>query len=266
MVRAFIAILILASASQLSWGQSLEDAVNSPERTAAFQQRDRYRHPTQTLSFFGLSSEQTVVEIWPGGGWYTEILAPYLKENGRLYAAHFPVETDIPYFINARNNFSDKLASSPELYGNVILAEFDPGASILSVPEGSADLVLTFRNVHNWLRNDSEATAFELFFRALKPGGMLGVVEHRVKEGKSREWMLSNGYMTEQTVMDLASAAGFLLAEKSEINTNAKDSADHPKGVWTLPPSLRLGEAELERYKAIGESDRMTLLFKKPEH
>lgn len=251
---------------QFAWALSLDQAIGSTDRTPAFQQRDQYRHPAQTLEFFKLAPDQTVVEIWPGGGWYTEILAPYLKENGQLYAAHFAPNSEIPYFAKSRRAFDEKLDASPELYRSVEVVEFNPAAAVLAVPGGSADLVLTFRNVHNWLRSDSEQQAFKLFYDALKPGGMLGVVEHRSKADQSRQWMLENGYMTEESVIALAEGAGFSLVEKSEINANPNDTADHPKGVWTLPPVLRLGEEKREHYQAIGESDRMTLFFVKPEN
>lgn len=264
MIRVCMAVLVLVLPLQLCWAQTLDDAVKSSERTPAFALRDSYRHPLETLEFFKLSPDKTVVEIWPGAGWYTEILAPYLKEGGVFYAAHFALDSEIPYFAKSRQAFDEKLEAVPELYGNVKVVEFNPAAGVLSVPEGSADLVLTFRNVHNWLRSDSEQQAFELFYNALKPGGMLGVVEHRSKAGQSRQWMLENGYMTEESVIALAEGAGFSLVEKSEINANPKDSADHPKGVWTLPPVLRLGDEKREYYESIGESDRMTLLFVKP--
>lgn len=242
--------------------EALLEVAAGKHRTVEFVARDRYRHPVDTLTFFGLAPDMTVVEIWPGGGWYSELLAPYLK-LGTFYAAHFPSGA-IPYYDKLLAGYKRKLATDPKVYSGVKLTTFDPQNGVLDVPENSADRVLTFRNVHNWLRSDSEQAAFQLFYRALKPGGILGVVEHRAKPGTSREAMRESGYMTEAYVVELAEQAGFVLDESSEINANPRDTADHPKGVWTLPPSLRLQDQDREKYQAIGESDRMTLRFKKP--
>jgi len=233
-------------------------------RTPEFAERDVWRHPAETLTFFDVDPAMTVVEIWPGGGWYTEILAPLMQE-GTFYAAHFPTGIGVKFFDLSRQRFEEKLLSLPKVYGKVKLSTFDPARGQLLTPEATADRVLTFRNVHNWLRTDSEQQAFNLFYQALKPGGILGVVEHRAKEGTTRQAMLASGYMTEAYVIELAENAGFVLEAKSDINANPKDSADHPAGVWTLPPTLRLGSENQEKYLAIGESDRMTLKFRKPE-
>ncbi|MBV1915761.1 MAG: methyltransferase [Pseudomonadales bacterium] len=237
--------------------------LQSPDRTPAFVERDVYRHPAETLAFFGLKPDMTVVEIWPGGGWYTEILAPYLEE-GKLYAGHFAKNSGTKYFDKSRLRFEEKIEADTELYHSLVMGEFSPKMNKLTVPNGSANAVLTFRNVHNWLSSKSEAEAFALFYKALKPGGVLGVVEHRAKPGTSWETMKQSGYMTEAYVIALAEKAGFVLDAKSEVNANPKDSADHPKGVWTLPPTLRMKDIDREKYLAIGESDRMTLRFKKP--
>jgi predicted methyltransferase len=181
-----------------------------------------------------------------------------------LYAAHFPKDSGVPYYDQSLEKFTAKLAADPSVYGKVILSTFDPANAVLTVPEGVADRVLTFRNVHNWLRSDSEGKAFELFFRALKPGGVLGVVEHRASRTIDRAEMIRSGYMPEAYVIELAEKAGFVLAAKSEVNANPRDTTDHPEGVWTLPPTLRLQERDREKYQAIGESDRMTLKFIKP--
>lgn len=262
---------ILLAVMSLCWSVAsvadgdLADAVAGEHRTEAYRARDSFRHPVETLNFFRVEPEHTVVEIWPGGGWYTEILAPYLKPRGRLYAAHFPSESAVNYFRKLRAGFEDKLAANPQVYGAVNVATFDPSRGVLSVPSGSADRVLTFRNVHNWLRDNSEEQAFELFFEALKPGGMLGVVEHRTDVERDRQWMLENGYMTTDQVVSLATAAGFELVAETEVNANPADVAEYPAGVWSLPPTLRLGDTDRDRYLAIGESDRMTLLFVKPQ-
>lgn len=243
---------------------SLETVIDGPQRSEENRKRDTFRHPGETLEFFQVAPDMTVVEIWPGSGWYTEILAPYLKEKGKLYAAHFANPSPVAYFNKVRGEFVTKLEADPANYSAVETVVFDPARGVLAVPDGSADRVLTFRNVHNWLRDNSEQAAFELFFKALKPGGMLGVVEHRAPAGKDRKWMLDYGYMGEDTVVALAETAGFRLVAKSEINANPKDTADHPAGVWSLPPTLRLGDTDRDKYLAVGESDRMTLLFIKP--
>ncbi|SDK29975.1 class I SAM-dependent methyltransferase [Microbulbifer yueqingensis] len=238
--------------------------IEGDHRTPEYKARDQYRHPAETLEFMGIEPGMTVVEIWPGGGWYTEILAPYLQESGTLYAAHFPAESESGYFQKSRKAFEEKLQGDSDAYGAVKLTEFDPADGSQIAPEGSADAVVTFRNVHNWMSRGNEENAFKSFFAVLKPGGILGVVEHRAKPGTSREDMVKSGYVTQDYVVELAEKAGFELEEASEINANPKDTADHPKGVWTLPPSLRLGDEDREKYQSIGESDRMTLRFRKP--
>ena len=240
------------------------DPYDGEHRSPAYVERDNWRHPRQTLGFFDVQPWMTVVEIWPAGGWYTEILAPLLKERGKLYAAHFPAGIGVTFYDLSRKRFEEKAEANPGIYGEMVVSSFDPARGILEVPEGAADRVLTFRNVHNWLRNDSEARAFRLFFRALKPGGVLGVVEHRARKGVCRDVMLTSGYMSEDYVIKLAEAAGFVLEAKSDINANPRDTTVHPAGVWTLPPTLRLGAEDRKTYLNIGESDRMTLKFRKP--
>jgi predicted methyltransferase len=259
---ACLASLIFAlSANALS----LEAIVAGEHRSEINRARDQYRHPVETLQFMGVEPDMTVVEIWPATGWYTEVLAPYLKEQGVFYAAGFGERDGRPFIAKVRGMFAEMLEADPEHYGAVKHAVFDPGANELSVPPGTADRVLTFRNVHNWLRDDSEQQAFHLFYQALKPGGILGVVEHRSLAGIERETMLSSGYMDQNYVIELAQKAGFQLDATSEINANPLDTKNHPKGVWTLPPGLRLGAENRDHYLAIGESDRMTLRFIKPQ-
>ncbi len=266
-VRFMLAVLLMSigfGSSVSAQADVLESALQGAHRTPEFVLRDQYRHPLETLKFFGVEPEMTVVEIWPGKGWYTEILAPQLQ-TGTLYAAHFPTGMGVAFYDDYHEQFVKKLAEHPNVYGQVVMASFDPKRNELTVPDGRADQVLTFRNVHNWLRSESEANAFALFYKALKSGGVLGVVEHRALEGTDWETMKTSGYMTEQYVIDLAEKAGFVLEEKSEINRNAKDVKAHPKGVWTLPPTLRLKNLDRNKYVTIGESDRMTLKFRKPE-
>ncbi|NIB44400.1 class I SAM-dependent methyltransferase [Pseudomaricurvus alkylphenolicus] len=245
--------------------EALQQAVSSDSRSSGNVARDKFRNPGETLQFFGVKPDSQVIEIWPGRGWYSEILAPYLAVEGEFYAAHFPVNTEVAYFKRARDGYAQMLKDKAEVYGKTHLTEFYPPTKVQAGPdEGGVDHVLTFRNVHNWMKAGYAPQAFENFFQMLKPGGILGVVEHRAKPGTSEEDMIRSGYVTEAKVELLAAQAGFELVGKSEVNANPKDSADHPKGVWTLPPSLRLGEEDRKKYLAIGESDRMTLKFRKP--
>lgn len=259
-------LLLLQACSQVKpeISSALETAIKSSLRTESYSQRDVYRHPAETLLFFDVQPNHHVVEIWPGGGWYTEILAPYLNERGQFYAAHFPENSPVVYFSRGRDRFLDKLTSSPELYERVHVAEFHPPSSVVMAKPESIDRVLTFRNVHNWLKAGYAEAAFKEFYSVLKPGGVLGVVEHRAPAGRSVKDMIKSGYMTEAKVVALAKSAGFVLEASSGINANVKDTTEHPAGVWSLPPTLRLGEQDREKYLATGESDRMTLKFVKP--
>ncbi|GAA4365200.1 class I SAM-dependent methyltransferase [Kangiella marina] len=243
-----------------------EEILTSGHRSDKNKQRDQYRNPKETLEFFGIKPGMTVVEIAPGGGWYTEILAPYIGPEGKLYAAHFDPNSDVEYYRNGRAKFERKMDVESEIYGNVEITTFQPPKFYDIAPAGSADAVVTFRNVHNWLRNGREATvdSFKAMYKALKPNGVLGVVEHRLPKSQEQDEKASSGYMHQQFVIDVAQEAGFKLVATSEINANPKDTADHPKGVWTLPPSLRLGKEGSAKYLEVGESDRMTLKFVKP--
>ena len=261
--------LALLLAATVSADDKLQQVMDMEHR-AQSSVRDEYRHPLQTLSFFGLRPDMTVVEIWPGGGWYTEILAPYLRDKGTFYAAHFDPETEVEYFRRSLENYEQKLAANPELYDQVKMTVFDPPAQTDIAPAGSVDMVLTFRNAHNWyMRGGGEEklqVAFDAFYKALKPGGVLGVVDHRLPEGRPDTQQDSSGYIKQSVVVAAAEKAGFTLADSSDINANPKDTADYQGGVWTLPPSLREGDTNRDKYLAIGESDRMTLKFvKKPE-
>ena len=243
----------------------LEAVLVDARRSEKNRLRDSARHPLQTLQFFGVAANSTVVEIYPGGGWYTEILAPYLKQRGRYYAALPYVAPDATgYMADSVRSFRERLATEPAAFAAVEFTAVAPPEHVAIAPKGTADFVLTFRNVHNWMSAGNAAGMFDAFFAALKPGGVLGVVEHRAAPGSSTELMIKSGYVTEQQVIDYALAAGFTLAARSEINANAKDTKDHPAGVWTLPPVLRLKDVDRDKYLAIGESDRMTLKFTKP--
>jgi predicted methyltransferase len=227
--------------------------------------RNQYRHPVETLTFFGMRPDMTVVEISPGGGgWYTEVLAPFLREKGRLTAANYDSSSEIEYYRRNAAKYLDKLKARPDVYDRVTVIEFAPPKKPDLGPEGSADMVVTFRNVHNWIENGTESQVFAAVFKVLKKGGVLGLVEHRGNpEMVGKQWA-EKGYVAETEVIRLAEQAGFKLADRSEINANPKDTKDYPKGVWTLPPTLEEGDKDRDRYLAIGESDRMTLKFIKP--
>ncbi|MFM6852991.1 MAG: class I SAM-dependent methyltransferase [Sphingopyxis sp.] len=238
-------------------------AVESATRTPANRTRDEWRHPVETLSFFGLNPGDTVVELWPGTGWYSEILSAHARAGGgRLFAAG-PWERGL-------NGVRRMQQAQPDMWGGIALAEFPAiaGSGQPAIAPGSADLVVTFRNVHNWRfgGTDNTAQAFQQIFAMLKPGGRLGVVDHRLPEDMPSAMEENSGYMKRSSIIAFATAAGFTLAGESEVNANPRDTHDHPRGVWTLPPVSR-GAAEdpnRDQYTAIGESDRMTLLFVKP--
>ncbi|WP_439864223.1 class I SAM-dependent methyltransferase [Pseudomonas antarctica] len=231
-------------------------------RDPANSARDGYRHPQQTLEFFGLGARQRVIEITPGGGWYSEVLAPLLKDHGR-YIAAVQAASSSAYAATSEANLKKKFAADPARYGKAEVVEFDPKAPVFGKPD-SVDAVLTFRNVHNWVDAGTAQATFSAFYTVLKPGGVLGVEDHRAKDGADLEAIKNSGYLTTAQVVKLATDAGFKLAGQSEVNANPKDTKDYPGGVWTLPPSLKLGEQDKARYLAIGESDRMTLRFVKP--
>jgi predicted methyltransferase len=236
---------------------ALSKAIANPLRSPANVARDKYRHPAETLAFFGVDPGDSVVEIWPGGGWYTEILAPYLA-RGTYYAAGSE---------RALTGARALSGTHPDIYGRTRFAAFPAAADAARVPDGSVDVVLTFRNVHNWMMAGSPFAqeAFRQMYAMLKPGGTLGVVDHRLPESQDAARERSSGYVKTSTVRGLAEQAGFRFAGSSEINANPKDKADYPNGVWTLPPTLRNGDVDRDRYLAIGESDRMTLRFVKPK-
>lgn len=246
------------------WHDALQAAIRDDSRTAANVARDRYRHPFETLDFFGVEPDDIVVEIWPGGGWYAEILAPYvIRGGGSYYAASMGS--------GGSAGVRRMMEANPRLYGRINLAAFPAFlAQETRVPDGSADVVLTFRNVHNWRMGyqresqDYSEEAFRQMFAMLRPGGTLGIVDHRLPESADAERERTSGYVKVSTVRRLAEAAGFRFVAASEINANPDDTADHPRGVWTLPPTYRLGDQDRARYAAIGESDRMTLRFVRP--
>lgn len=244
---------------------TLQQAINGKHRSADNKLRDQYRHPQQTLAFFDVKEEMVVVEVWPGKGWYTEILAPYLREKGKLYAAHFSPDNEETYFKDSLRAYLGMLHKHPKLYDKVAVTVLQPPKELEIAPVGSADRVLTFRNVHNWMKSDQASAVFSAMFRALKPGGILGIVEHRASAIKPQDPKALSGYVTEDYIISLARKAGFEFLAKLEINANPKDAKNYPEGVWTLPPTLKLKNKDKEKYQAIGESDRMTIKFIKPQ-
>ena len=237
----------------------LREVIAGSHRTPAFRARDAARHPFETLRFFGLAPTQQVVELSPGGGWYTEILAPYLREQGRLFVASEAADDPDDYRRRGRRTIDDKLARSPALYDRVQVGLLPRTPRFTDIaPPGGADLVLTFRNVHNWLEAGHLDATLQAVAAVLKPGGVLGVEEHRAPAGRSIEWIVKNGYVTEDLLIERARAAGLVLDARSEVNANPRDTRDHPHGVWSLPPTLRGGEVDRDRFLSIGESDRFT--------
>ncbi|MBD9470728.1 class I SAM-dependent methyltransferase [Pseudoxanthomonas sp. PXM01] len=246
---------------------ALDTALKGEWRDPKNAARDIYRHPKETLSFFGVKPTQTVVEITPGGGWYAEVLAPYLKAGGTYVAAVVDpasvAEKSRNYYQRSADGLQKKFTDGAAQYDKATTVKYDPAAPVFGAP-ASADVVLTFRNVHNWRKADQAGGMFKGFFAVLKPGGVLGVVEHRANKDVAADD--DTGYVSEAQVIALAEAAGFRLDAKSEVNANPKDTKDYANGVWTLPPSNNHPEAERAKYQAIGESDRMTLRFVKPHH
>ncbi|MEO6080025.1 MAG: methyltransferase [Steroidobacteraceae bacterium] len=278
MQRGVLTVLMLAAASMsaaTTWSQSLDaataaaidTALAGPHRSDRNKARDQYRHPKQTLEFFGLRRDMTVVEIWPAAGWYTEVLAPVLKGTGKLYAAQYSPAA-FEYQRQQDAALLDKTKTYPDVFGAAqFTALWSPGDLVIA-PRGTVDLVVTFRNVHNWVNPEFKqdpAKLFGAFFIALKPGGILGVVDHRWPDAKTEDPTAISGYVSEDRVIALAKGAGFEFVGRSDINRNPKDNHQHPNGVWSLPPDLSVKEGEdLQTYLDIGESDRMTLKFRKP--
>ncbi len=267
LLSAFIPALLILGTSAFAGDESeaaLIRIVDGEHRSDASKARDPYRHPVATLSFFGIKDDMTVVEISPGGGWYTEILAPFLKDRGTFYAAGYDPDSSQAFFQRSAKRFKEKMQSD-EVYSQVNITVLAPPKKIHIAPEGSADMVLTFRNIHNWMSSGTADDVYQAMYSALKPGGILAVVEHRANPQIPQDPQAGSGYVRQDYAIKLAEKAGFKFVASSEINANPKDSKDHPKGVWTLPPSLALQDKDRDKYLVIGESDRFTLKFVKPE-
>jgi predicted methyltransferase len=267
-LAAILPAVAIAQALDAGTAAALDTALAGSHRSDRNRARDQYRHPRETLAFFGLRRDMTVVEIWPGGGWYTEILAPVLKGTGRLYAAQYGPTTSFDYQRKEDATLRDKAQKYPDVFGEVKFTALWLPDSLVIAPPGSADLVVTFRNVHNWVNPDYKqdpARLFGAFFAALKPGGVLGVVDHRWPDAKTEDPGAANGYVSQERVIALAKGAGFEFVGSSDVNRNPRDTHDHPNGVWSLPPDLSVKPGEdRQKYLDIGESDRLTLKFRKP--
>jgi predicted methyltransferase len=267
---AFASALLLALAAPASAAESAADrirsAVASPARSPENRARDVHRHPVETLTFFGLEPTMHVLELWPGRGWYTEIIGPVVRDAGKLSVTNADPNgpQDKPMHKMARE-YAAWIAAERERIGPVDVIQVAPPESIRLGDDASYDLAVTFRNNHTWINGGYQDAVYREVFRVLKPGGVLGVVQHRANAGADAATSAKTGYVPEDEVIDAAKRAGFELVARSEINANPKDTKDHPEGVWTLPPVYRLGDVDRAKYEAIGESDRMTLKFVKPK-
>lgn len=263
-VSIFSAQLVYAMDTELV--SRIETAMQGDHRSDKNKARNNYRHPVETLTFFGLKADMTVLEIAPGGGWYTEVIAPAMRDTGVYVAGSYDVQVEEQpkYRYRQHTALLNQITDQPDLYGQIKVANYSPPQSRNLWQERSVDMVLTFRSSHGWVRDGLIDDVYSDFFRVVKPGGVLGVVQHRAPaDGDPLPWA-KKGYVPESTVIQAAEKAGFVLDGKSEINANPKDLKDHEEGVWRLPPTLALGNKDREKYLAIGESDRMTLRFIKP--
>ncbi len=252
-----------ATSSRQTTAEALTGILAADYRPQENRARDRYRHPKETLLFFGIRPEMSVLEVWPEPGWYTEVIAPLVRDKGKYYAAVIAADPESTYISQRLDKYHHKLAERPDLYGRVSVVSF-PADGSDAVPPASVDMVVTFRNIHNWMSRDTAAPALATMYRALKPGGVLGVVEHRGNPAVAQDPRAKSGYVNEDYAIRLIEAQGFRLVAKSQVNANPKDTKDYEQGVWTLPPTYRLGDKERDKYAAIGESDRFTLRFVKP--
>jgi predicted methyltransferase len=263
-MRRLLLLALLAGCGQLAprAEHEFDRLLAAPHRTPANVARDPYRHPREAYAFFGIRPDSVVVEILPGSaGYYLELLAPYLKDKGRYIAASRDALA-APQYRADHQKLLARLQAEPQLYGRVTVTQFNAGLHDIA-PPGSADFVLTFRNMHNWVERGEIEGALRAFHRALKTGGILGVVDHRGRADMSQEAQMKSGYLREDYAIALIEQAGFRLAGRSEANANPRDTKDHPAGVWTLPPTYRLQDRDRAKYQAIGESDRFTLRFEK---
>lgn len=252
-----------ASGTDAATLQRIDTALAGEQRSAENRARDVYRHPRQTLQFFGLRSDMSIIEITPGGGWYAEILAPVVKDHGHYAAAMAPPKSADAEDTQSLKALKALFARYPQRMGTLHTVPFGPAVTEMA-PAGSVDMILTFRNLHNWIEGGWADKALSLMFKALKPGGILAIADHRGNPAVPQDPKAKSGYVNEDYAIKLIEAAGFRLAGRSEINANPRDTRDYKEGVWTLPPTLVLGEKDRDKYLKIGESDRYTLKFRKP--
>jgi len=236
--------------------------VAEPGRSPQFVARDRYRHPVEELSFFGVKPTMTVVEVWPGNGYWTEILGPYLRDSGHYYAA-LTVHGESGEEDQITGEWRGRVSKDKARFGTVIMTELGKNHYKVA-PPASVDEILTFRNLHNWMEAGYVDQALKGFYTALKPGGVLGIEEHRGRDDQPQDPRARSGYVRQDYAIELARKAGFELVGSSEIDANPKDTKNWPKGVWTLPPTLAMGDQDSEKYLAIGEADNFVLKFRKP--
>lgn len=266
-LMAGLALLVACSATGTSTRQSTTEDLTrilaGNQRTEENRARDVYRHPKETLLFFGIRPEMRVLEVWPEPGWYSEILAPLLRDKGRYYAAVIAADPGSTYISKRLAAYHEKLTATPGLYDKVEVVTLPTDGTDV-VPPGSLDMVVTFRNLHNWMNAGDATQVMRTLYRALKPGGVLGIVEHRGNPAVVQDPKAKNGYVNEDYAIRLIETQGFRLVAKSQVNSNPRDTKDYEQGVWTLPPSYRLGDKDHDKYAAIGESDRFTMRFVKP--
>ena len=268
---AFGLLVLIASTMANADVKSLQKAIDGKHRTEAYVARDKYRNPLKTLQLFDVQPHHTVVEVWPGGGWYTESLAPYLRKEGKLIAAHYDSnDKQAGYRPRSRASFEKKMEENPKVFSKVqtvslMFDETEKTLAIAAADANSVDRVVTFRNAHGWFMKGTTDAAMQHFFDILKPGGKLGLVQHRADEDQN--WMSKNiGYVGREYIIAAALKAGFKLEAEGHFNRNPLDNKRYEKGVWQLPPTLRGSKTPEAKapYLAIGESDRMTLVFIKP--
>lgn len=252
-----ISMLIIFTTPAFSGDESetaMRKILEGEHRSDANKTRDKYRHPVETLTWLGIKDNMSVVEIFPGGGWYTEILAPFLKDKGTFYAAGNDPDSSVRFFRKSASRFKEKVESNKDVYGNVNITILAPPDKTEIAPEGTADMVLTFRNIHNWMKGGYADDVYSAMYKALKPGGVLGVVEHRGNPEINQDPKANSGYVNQDYAIKLAEKAGFKFVGSSEINANSKDTKDYPKDVWTLPPTLRLKDKDRNKYMEIGRA------------
>lgn len=265
-MKKILNILLLAVVTIMVSHSTLADALRSviagDHRQEKNVLRDVYRNPYETLSFFGIEQNMTVVESWPGGGWYTEILGAYLKDQGQLIAATYDrnPETQQKWQARLNKNFDENFVAKTDIYGKIAVVGFSPGNGTDLAEPGTVDAILDFRNAHNWIKSAPDAVP-EAWHKSLKKGGIVGLVDHRMDA--KEPYNPKNGYVHEAQIVEIMEKHGFKFVGKSEINSNARDTKDHPSGVWTLPPTLARKAEEKNKYLAMGESDRLVMKFEK---